>query len=172
MLAERGSDYEAKFIDYRNKHLEHPGHLTGRSLRHGPTKIMHTKAPAIQRHRGGSPSDAPPYLIDEVTLELSEGGRVHYFHVKSPSPGEGITTRGDPLGHVHDSSGAHFAAWEPHYHAFATPDAPADLSVAIVNESRDFTVSNESPNIFDGMGDLLQMTEVVVRTVAESRLSS
>ncbi|MCY3881061.1 MAG: hypothetical protein OXG61_02965 [Chloroflexi bacterium] len=169
LLAERGSDYETRFLDYRDKHLEHPGDLTGRSLRHGPTKIIHTKEPAFQRRRG-TPSGAPPYLIDEACLELSGGGRVHYFHVASPTAG-GHLDKG-VLGSVHDSSGAHFAAWESHYHAFATPDAPADITRAILSASRDFTISKESPAILDAMGELMQMTEEVVRVVAESRLSS
>ena len=101
-LRSGGSDYEAQFLEYRNRHLEHPRDLAGRSLRHGPTRIMHTDGPAKQRHRGRSPNDVLPYLIDEVTLELSEGGRVHYFHVKGPSAGVGVAERGDLLGHLDD----------------------------------------------------------------------
>ena len=172
LLAERGLDYQARFLEYRNKHLEHPSDLTARSLRHGPTKIMHTEGLAIRRHRGSSPSNTPPYVIDEVALQLFAGGRGHYFHVADSSTGEGTAKRGDLLGHIRDSSEEHFSVWGSHYHAFMTPDAPADLSLEVLKGSHEVLVSRESPDIFDAMGDLLEMTEAVIRTVAKSRLSS
>ena len=166
IIASKGAEFENKYVEYRDKQLEHPGKLTDKSTSsaNGVPKIIHYDRKTNIDHGETKKTDEIRTSEECITIMSPEGYKLTYFHIapsedldKSPS-----INQGQPIGTPYDSSGLHFKKYGYHYHVFSSPEIESSL---IEQTAPGGVILASSPDPYEAILYLGMLTESILRII-------
>ncbi|MBE0611868.1 MAG: hypothetical protein IH609_20985 [Dehalococcoidia bacterium] len=160
LLVDRGGEVDAH-LAFRDKHAEHPGRLTPRTLRAGESTTVTIREPQSGRPR--SPGSPEPFLLPKLRLDPTDGSAsLHYFHIVAAEGGGRVMQLGDRLETV-GGVDAHFARHGSHMHVFGKPELDEAIPRRAVPSDETET---DSPDAYDALNAILELTAALIELSA------
>ena len=157
LLRASGVEVDA-FLAFRDKHIEHPGTLTERSLVAGDDVRITVRTSQSSWGRRPARGDLEPLFVNKIRFEPRDGrAALHYFHVRSNSE-IGSVRMGAPVG-VTQEADAHFGRRGSHLHVFGKPELDPDVLWRAVPHTEDEV---NSPDVRVAMSSISALTIAVV----------
>jgi hypothetical protein len=163
-IAKNGAEFEKNFVEYRDKHLEHPGKLFDKTISssNGVPKIIHYDRKGNSENQVSDTNNDKIHTQKErITMITSEGHEVTFFHIAlSENIKLGtLIKQGQPLGEPYDSTGSHFKKYGCHYHVFTAPEIDNSLVEQTAPGGAPFALS---PDPYEAILFLGKLTESVI----------
>jgi hypothetical protein len=166
IIASKGAEFENKYVQYRDKHIEHPGKLTDKSISsaNGVPNIIHYDRKAKTDCEEGKQTDEVHTREECITITSPEGYNLTFFHI-APSKDLDETSsinNGQSIGTPYDSTGLHFKKYGYHYHVFSSPEIEESL---IEQTAPGGAILTTSPDPYEAMLYLGELTELILEIV-------
>ena len=164
VLSTVGEEFEKRFVEYRDKQIEHPIKLIDKSISSsgGAPKIIHYDRNGSQKNEAHISNNDIIYRKEErITVLTPEGLEITMFHIalsKNIKP-DSLIKQGKPIGKPYDSTGTHFKKFGSHYHIFW--DSEIDNSL-IEQTAQGGPIFASSPDPYEAILFLGKLTEKVI----------